>query len=412
MKEDFFKVVTPDAVFQYLYRFAPVGVETISLIPWERALGRVLAEDIVSAEDLPGFDRAVMDGFAVFAGSTFGATEAMPAYLDLVGSVAMGETPEIAINPGQAAYIATGGMLPQGADGVVMIEKARATDTLLEVYQPVAPGANMVVKDEDFKQGGVVLAAGTRLRAQELGLLAALGITEAAVYQQPKIGIISTGDEVVPPDQVPPPGHIRDVNTASLSAMIRQSGGQPLSFGIVPDDPARLKEVTSQAFRACDMVLLSGGSSVGTRDHTLDVLGALPEAEVLVHGISIRPGKPTILASVGGKALWGLPGQVTSAMIVFHVIVRPFLDKLCGVIKKSKNQYGITARASRNIPSVHGRTDYIRVTLKEKDGHLYAHPVFGKSGLLNTMIAADGFIEIDADAEGLNADAEVLVYLF
>ncbi len=411
MSDAFFQVVKPAAVFRHIDIFPPVDTETV---PAGQALDRVLAEDLLSPADLPGFARAVMDGYAVQAASTFGAGEGLPAYLTLRDGVAMGTVPEFFLGPGEAAPVATGGMLPAGADSVIILEKTRAVDEhLLEVYQPVAPGANMVAADEDVKQGERILSAGIRLRPQESGLLAALGVTRVTVYRQPVIGIISTGDELVPVEQTPPPGHIRDVNTATLSALAEKAGCRPRAYGIVVDDVSRLEEITIRAFDECDLVLLSGGSSVGIRDYTLQVLAALPQAELLVHGIAIRPGKPTILARVGEKALWGLPGQVTSAIIVFSVIVRPFIDHLAGLASSFRNvRPEVTAVAARNIPSVYGRTDYVRVKLKKSADIWMAHPIFGKSGLLNTMLTAEGLIAIDADTEGIAADTPVSVMLW
>lgn len=411
MKDAFFTVVSPETVLAHLDRFQAMPVETIPLLDCGR---RVLGRDITASADIPGFDRAVMDGFAVQAASTFGASEGSPAYFNRVGEVAMGEAPSLAIGPGQAAAVATGGMLPRGADSVVVKEQVRLIDdTLMEVYKPVAPGANMVAADEDFKQGRTVLTAGTMLRAQEIGLLAAMGQTKVPVFQKPRIGIISSGDEIVPADTTPGPGFIRDANTYSLAALTSDAGGLPVPLGISPDDYDALYQKTTAACRECDLILLSGGSSVGSRDFTLDVISALPDSEVLTHGIAIRPGKPTILADVGGKPLWGLPGQVTSAMIVFTVIVKPFLRRIAGLSDPAgREQPLLPAVAGRNIPSANGRTDYIRVSLTETDGQLVANPVFGKSGLFNSMTGADGLVKIDADTEGLDRGAPVAIIPF
>lgn len=411
MKETFFTVVPPETVLSLVDRFEPVSRETVPLL---QAHDRVLAGDIVATDNLPGFARSTMDGFAVRAAATFGASETNPVYLALKGSVVMGAAPDFSLAPGEAAAIPTGGMLPGGADGVVMIEHTRLIDqTLLEIAKPAAPGENATAADEDYKKGEIALSRGTRLRSQETGLLAALGVTEITVFRKPRIGIISTGDEVVPVVSRPAPGQVRDVNTHTLSALAEAAGGLAISYGIVADDLERLHEVTATALAECDMVVLSGGSSLGTRDYTLELIDTLPESELLVSGIAIRPGKPTLLARVGGKPFWGLPGQVTSAMIVFSVIVRPFINRLAGDRPDAPGpDRPISALAGRNIPSVNGRVDYIRVRLAEENGARRAYPVFGKSGLLRSMIEADGLIKIDADTEGINAGTPVSVFCF
>ncbi len=411
MKETFFKVVPPETVLCLVDRFDPVSKETITLV---QAHNRVLAEDIVATGSLPGFARSAMDGYAVRAAATFGASEANPAYLETKGTVAMGESPDFALGPGEAAAIPTGGMMPEGTDSVVIIEHTRMVDDrLLEIFKPVAPGQNVMAADEDYKKGEIALNRGSRIRSQEAGLLAALGITNVTVFRKPKIGVISTGDEVVPADMDPSPARIRDVNTHTLSALVETAGGRAISYGIVNDHLEHLTEKTATALAECDMVVLSGGSSLGTRDYTLELIDKLPESELLVSGIAIRPGKPTILARVAGKPFWGLPGQVTSAMIVFSVIVRPFINRLAG--RRSDNTVTdrtISALAGRNIPSAHGRVDYVRVRLAEEQGDIRAFPVFGKSGLLRSMVEADGLIAIGADTEGIDAGTPVTVLCF
>jgi molybdopterin molybdotransferase len=271
----------------------------------------------------------------------------------------------------------------------------------------------MVAEDEDFKKGDVAILRGTRLRSQELGVLAALGIVSVPVYRKPVVAIIPTGDEVVAVEKTPPPGCIRDVNTHTLAGLVTGAGGVPVLFDLVPDDRMALRNVMAKALATCDMVLLSGGSSVGARDFTIAAMEDLADARILVHGIGMRPGKPTILAKVGGKAVWGLPGQVASAMVVFMMIVRPFVEHVAGQASVlTRPRHRVTARLWRNVPSVQGRIDYVRVKLVEKEGTLWAQPIFGKSGLLNTMTWADGVIEIDADTEGINAGEPVGVVLF
>jgi len=372
--------------------------------------GRILSKDIHANVDLPNFMRSTMDGYAVRASSTFGASEANPAYLSVIGSVIMGESPPFTIEPGQAAEISTGGMLPDGADSAVMIEHTEAVDHInIEVYRSVAPGQNILEKGEDIAKNTVLVSGGKRLRAQETGLLAAFGQKKIMVYKKPVIGIISTGDEIVPVDETPGPGQIRDINMYTLSGLVKNAGADPVTFGIVRDDFDDLLEKCTMALDKSDMVLISGGSSVGTRDFTIEVLTALPHAQILVHGISISPGKPTILARTHHQAIWGLPGQVVSAMVVFEVVVKPFIEQISGLSLKYKKDFKLPARLSRNISSSQGRADYIRVRLTQKNGVLWAEPILGKSGLINTMVKADGLIEIGVNTEGLDKGAEVEV---
>jgi len=406
--KDFFKVTDLQRVLEFVSLFPAVETEIITL---EKTHGRILAEDIAADIDLPGFSRSTMDGYAVRASSTFGASEENPAYLNVVGQISMGESPSFSIGQGEAARIATGGMLPEGADSVIMIEHTEILDDkTIEAYKSAAPGQHAIEKGEDFAEGNIVLHAGQKIRPQETGLLAAFGKEKVNVFKQPVVGIISTGDEVVPLSEIPLPGQIRDINTFSLSGQVAEAGGVPISFGIVKDDYNKLLAKCSEAFLSCDMVLISGGSSVGTRDFTIEVLSALPDSEIIVHGISISPGKPTILARSGKKAIWGLPGHVVSAMVVFDVVVKPFIEKTSGLSQQQKKKFAITALLSRNVASAQGRTDYIRVKLIENDGILWAEPIMGKSGLINTMVKADGLIEVGKNVEGLEKGSVVKVF--
>ena len=406
MKE-FFKVTDLQTVLEYRAKFPQVKTEEIPLV---ETVGRILAQDVVADDDLPDFPRAIVDGYAVKGASTFGSSEGNPAYLTLSGSIAMGESPEIAVGPGEAAQIATGGMLPPGADSVVMIEHTEAIDdTTIEVYRSVAPGQNMIAIGEDIKKQTQVLLKGQLIRPQEAGLLAALGKQMVTVYQRPVIGVISTGDEIVPISKTPSRGQIRDINTYTLAGLIQDAGAVAISYGIVRDNFDTLFKKCKLALEQCDMVLVSGGSSVGARDFTVDVLSDLQDAKILVHGISISPGKPTILAKVQKKAFWGMPGHVVSAMIVFARVVRPFVEHLSGQAAGQKKEIRLQARLSRNVASRQGRIDFIRVQLRPVEGQLWADPVLGKSGLISTMVKADGLIEIDINTEGLDKGTVVEV---
>jgi molybdopterin molybdotransferase len=410
--KDFFKVTPLEDVYKYIPNFIQTDSEDI---PLTEAEGRIIAGDIHADVDLPDFARSIVDGYAVKAATTFGASEGNPGYLTLNGVVEMGILPDFTIDRGEAAHMPTGGMLPQGADGVVMIEHTEALDdTTIEIYKSVAPGQNVIEKGEDFKNGELILRHRQRIRPQETGLLAAFGHKMITVYKKPRVGIISTGDEIVSLDQIPGPGQIRDINTYTLSSLVQKAGGIPLAFGTVKDDYDALFEVCTQAFDQTDMVFLSGGSSVGTRDFTIEVFSALPDAKVLVHGIPISPGKPTILASIRQKPFWGLPGHVVSAMVVFSAVVKPFLDHLAGLSPQTpnNNSFRIPARLTRNLSSAQGRIDFIRVRLRREKEELWADPVLGKSGLINTMVKADGLIEVGMNTEGLDKGSEVSVILF
>ena len=408
MKE-FFKVKTIDQALEYAVQFPRMASEKVSLTD---SVGRILAEDIKSDIDLPDFSRSIMDGYAVRGSSTFGAGEGNPAFLNITGTVSMGNKPDLCVGPGEAVRISTGGMLPPDADSVVMVEHTEEIDdTTIEVYRSVAPGQNMVKVGEDIKKGEVILRCGGKIRPQEAGLLAALGKQTVPVYKKPLIGIISTGDEVVAVDESPGPGQIRDVNIYTLAGLIQEIGATPIPFGIVRDDYEALLAKSSQALAQCDIVLVSGGSSVGARDFTIDVITALEDSEILFHGISISPGKPTILARVQNKAFWGLPGHVVSAMVVFSRIVKPFTEHVSGCSDAYRKKIRLTAKLSRNLASAQGRVEFIRIRLKQKEGVLWAEPILGKSGLISTMVKADGLIEIGMNTEGIDEGTQVEVIL-
>lgn len=406
MKE-FFKVMDLPGVLALAGEFPPVCTEDVSLL---ESFNRVLGTDVKSDIDIPDFSRSTMDGYSVCASSTFGASEANPAYLNIIGTVGMGERPSFPVRVQEAAKISTGGMMPDGSDAVVMVEHTDTLDdTTLEVYKSVAPGQHMIEVGEDIKKGSTILVKGRKIRAQEFGLLAALGRQTVTVYKKPTVGIISTGDEIVSVEETPGPGQIRDMNSFTLSALVQKAGGTANRYGIVRDNYESLYEKSVLALSQCDMVLISGGSSVGARDFTTAVLSAIPDSVILVHGISISPGKPTILAKTGKKAFWGLPGHVVSAMVVFQVIVKPFIQQISGLMPQPK--WKIPAVLTRNVSSAQGRTDFIRVRLIQKDGVVLAEPILGKSGLINTMVKADGLIEIGINTEGLDKGSPVGVML-
>jgi len=411
--QGFFQLISTADFLGLLERFQPLAAEQLPLV---RGLGRVLAGDITVPEPLPPFARATMDGFAVRARDTFGCSDSEPALLTIAGEIAMGSpASELALQPGQTAAIWTGGALPVLADSVVMVEFTHRLDDLtVEIQRPVAPGDNVIRRGEDYELGAVVLRRGHKLRPQDLGVLAGIGITRATVHRRPRVAIISTGDELVPPDQKPAPGKIRDINSTTLAALVEECGGEPLALGITSDS---VEELTKGCRRAlalpADVVLLSGGSSVGRRDFTLEVFKRLEQTEVLAHGVSIRPGKPTILARRENVAFFGLPGHVGSAIVVFHLLVRPLLSRLAGTTA-IPGLRRIIAVASEQIPSVIGREDYVRVALHQGNIHrrIIATPVYGKSGLLNPLVRSDGLLVIHRDTEGLDQGEEAEVLLF
>lgn len=409
---EFLKVKTAEEVLRLIDDLAPLEEETV---PLAKAAGRVLSRDLRAPCDVPHFRRAVMDGYAVRARDTFGASESLPALLTVAGEVLMGRPAERALGPGEAIAVPTGGAMPEGADALVMVEYTQDEgDGTIEVTRPVAPGDNVLETGDDIAQGSLLFSAGRRLRAQDVGVLAAVGVPSVPVFRVPRVAVLSTGDEIVSPDvPVVPVGKIHDINTFVLAAQVREAGAVPGWTRVVPDDLDELASACRQALTDHDVVLLSGGSSVGARDYTVQVLERLDGAELLVHGVAIRPGKPTILARIGPRILWGLPGQPASAMIVFSAFVRPSLLRLQGMkLDRSFQMQTCQAVLRRTMPSVHGRADYIRVQLSEEQGSVFAEPVFGSSAMISTLARADGYVIVPEHVEGYDVGTEVTVHLF
>jgi molybdopterin molybdotransferase len=378
-------------------------------VPLLEAAGRVLAEPVVALEDLPAFARSAMDGFAVRAQDTFGAAEAMPALLQVAGEVAMGGAPARPLCPGQAMRIATGGMLPEGADAVVMVEYTEllGSDTVA-VYRAAAPGENTIRRGEDLKAGVVALEAGRILRPQDIGALAALGRQAVLVSVRPQVAVISTGDELVPPENIPGPGQVRDVNSYLLAALVQEAGAVPLLFGIVPDREDKLHQALSEA-SGCDCVVLSGGSSAGARDLTTAAIGRLGRPGVLFHGVSMRPGKPLIFGVVEGRPYFGLSGNPTSALVGFVLFVRPLLFALSGA---REERIRLFARVERSLSSAGGREDYFRAFIYARDGELWARPILGQANLISTALRGNALLRIPQDSEGVETGEKVEVILF
>ncbi len=410
---EFFRLRTRKEVLALYDRFAPVGVEELGLA---EAFGRVLAAPITAPEDVPGFLRATMDGYAVRAPDTFGASVGAPQYLEIKGEVPMGVASGRGVANGETLRVATGAMLPPGADAVVMVEySAEHPDGTLEVRRAVAPGENVLQPGEDVTRGEVIFLTGRPLRPQDIGLLAALGITQVSAYQKPRVAIISSGDEIVPLNRRPAPGQVRDSNAYLAAAQVAAWGGLPRLHGIVPDDFGALRAALAEALNTTDLILISGGSSVGVRDLTLNAIQDLPGAEILVHGVALRPGKPTILASLGKpgpKPLLGLPGHPASAAVVMEVLGWPLLTRLAGLTDPPRWGRTVTALLSRNLAGATGREDYVRVRLRREEDTLWADPVLGPSGLLSPLVKSDGLVMIPLGVEGLLKGEEVSVQVF
>lgn len=365
-----------------------------------QAVGRIASSDIFSKEDIPGFDRSTVDGYAVVSSDTFGCSGTYPAQLELSPEILMGDEAVRFISTGKAAYVPTGGRIPEGSDSVVMIEYCEDPgDGYIYIEKPSAPGSNIIFKGDDIRKDAQAVKAGTVLRPQEAGVLAAIGITGVNVKRKLRLGIISTGDELVEAGKIPGAAQIRDVNSYSIYAEATNYGIGARFFGIVRDNFKELLETTKIALQECDIIAISGGSSVGNRDETPEVITALGEPGVLIHGISIKPGKPTIIGKAGKKPVIGLPGHPVSAMIVFKIIVRYLIDTMNGI--KRKYNPSLNAYMSENYSSNNGRTEYLPVSLVNTDKGFLAQPVPGKSGLIATLSRADGYVEIKRGCEGL-----------
>jgi molybdopterin molybdotransferase len=407
----FFNVLPPDEALQALLERLDYRVDPES-VPTSEALGRVLFDDVASAEDLPAFPRSTMDGYSVRSADTFGATEGLPAYLEVVGAVPMGTAPTVSLSTGEVATAFTGGMLAGNADAVVMVENTQPTgDSSIEVLRPVAPGENMAQAGEDVRSGDAVLPAGHVVRPQDIGGLLALGITDARVARKPRVAIVSTGDELVQPGETPGPGRIRDINSYTISALVDRSGGVPHRIGLIPDILSLQQDAARRGLDQSDMLVFSAGSSVSSRDLTAEVIRNLGTPGILAHGISFKPGKPTIVALVDGKPVFGLPGNPVSAAVVFDMLVRPAIFWIAGCAEPPPLP-SVTATLSRDVPSVSGRQDIVQVRLECRDGKLVAEPIFGGSGLIFTLVQADGAITVPLDKGGLYAGEQVEVRLY
>ena len=397
----FLSVIPVDDALRVISRISPGSSE--EMVSLSDVFGRVLSQDIRSDVDIPGFDRSTVDGYAVRSADTIGAGEAIPSMLTLSGRVSMGDTSDQSVLTGCCMYIPTGGSLPSGADAVVMIEYCEELGDQILIHRPVAQGENVISCGEDFASDRVAIQAGTRISSRVAGILAACGRSHVPVSCRPRIGIISTGNELVPVHTIPDGAQIRDVNTWLCAGFVTEQGGIPVISGIIEDEVQSLAKVLHEMLASCDAVLISGGSSKGERDICADIIAS--RGEVLVHGIAISPGKPTIIGIADGKPVIGLPGHPASAYVILLVIVRELLNKMTG---KNGDEGRLHIRLKESVHSAQGREDYVRAVLEGE----FVVPVLGRSGLTNTLLHSDGVIRIPASVEGYEAGDLVEVILW
>lgn len=375
--------------------------ETVSLYD---SVGRILFSDVLSRENIPSFDRSTVDGFAVKASDTFGSSESIPSQLNIIGEILMGEKADTEIGEGECVKISTGGMLPKGADSVVMVEHTDTTFTdFCLVFKSVSPFENVTKKGDDIKENDLIFEKGRIITSREVGVLACLGISKVHVAKRPKVGIISTGDEIVPVDGEAPFGKIRDINSHILSSLMKELGCDSTQYGIVKDDYNEINSAVKKAVCENDVVLISGGSSAGARDMTADIISSL--GELYLHGIAMKPGKPTIVGKIDGKAVFGLPGHPTAAYFVALRLVKPLIDMM---LCRNKSERIIKGRLMQNISSNHGREELVCVKINDNG----IQPIFGKSGVISLLSQSDGYIIIERNREGMKQGDEAQVILF
>ncbi len=447
---EFLRLIPPDEARTLLFSHLPGPIdeapngnkENSEVIDTTLSTGRVTAEDIFAPHALPEFPRSTVDGYAVQADDTFGASNSLPAYLNLAGEVPMGGSPSFDLKGGQCGVIHTGGMLPNGADAVVMLEYSQQIpgtprddgypSNEIEVTKAVAKGENVIAVGEDVTKGALVIPIGRKIRPAEVGGLMALGITSLRVAKKPRVGLISSGDEIVAPGEVPAKGQVRDVNAYTLGSLVTKSGGDPVLYGIVPDQMSQLKATAAKALADCELLVITAGSSASTRDMTAEVIGSLGLPGVLVHGINTKPGKPTILGVCSGKVVIGLPGNPVSALVNGYLFVVPVIERLLGLRYgdpgKTAPYPSVLAYLTVNLPSQAGREDWWPMKLTQvsraSEGmsvdaahhdvidRWQADPIFGKSNLIFTLVNADGLLRIPPDVTGFSAGERVEVVLF
>ncbi len=408
----FRKLVTLDEAQQIIQNHLRAKSSSIEEIPLLEAHNRVLAKDAIATLDIPPFNRSTVDGYAVKAKDTFGAEESRPAKLKVCGAVSIGKLPRAKVASGKAAEIVTGAPMPEGADAVVMVEDTERKGNFVHVFAAVARDENVMKAGSDIRKSETVLKAGQLLGSREIGVLAAVGIARVRVHAVPRVAVLSTGAEVTEPGDRLPPGRIYDINAYSLSAAVLESGGKPILMGVFPDDRIRLKKALEEALDVADVIVTSGGVSVGPKDIMPQTVDSLGKPGVIVSGIAIKPGKPATVAIVDGKPIFSLPGHPTSALLVFHLLARPIIAEMAG--RRTERSLEMKAFAGMRMFSARGRRTFVMVRLRrDKSGRLVADAVeSGQSGAITTLAKADGFVEVAENQQFIDADEEVVVRLF
>ena len=407
---DFLKVKPIEQALEIIDNHPTPSLPTINVKTIDSLL-RTVSTPLTSSSNLPGFDRSTMDGYAVRATDTYGASQSQPSYLNLVSEITMGSIPKTKIKVGQAAKILTGGMIPESADAVVMVEYTELIDSsLIEIIKPVAPGENIIKIGEDIKENDPVFEVGHVIRPQDIGGLLALGITQTPVFERPKIGVISTGDELINPEIEPTKGQVRDINSYTVSSLVQKHGGEPIIFGINKDEFEVQFNSAQKALTECSLLVISAGSSTSSRDLTSQVISSLGEPGILMHGLAHKPGKPSIIGSVENKLIFGLPGNPVSAMIIFELLVKRAINN---ILRSTKELITPTqAILTTDIPSINGREEHVPVKLyNSQSGRLMAEPVFGKSNLIYTLIKSDGIVIVPINKSGIYSGDLVDVFI-
>ncbi len=413
MRKGFLTLTDADE-FRRIIFAAPDTVEG-EPIATSDALGRIPVSDIRSPIDLPEFRRSTVDGFAAKSSDTHGASDSIPVYLDLVDDIPIGTSPARPIVAGQAARVVTGGMIPEGADAIVMLEYTQvAHETTLEVRRPAAHLENVAQIGEDIARNALVVPATIPLRPFDIGALMGVGITQITVFKKPRVTVFSTGNEVVSPTEIPPLGKVRDINTYAVAAGVAQAGGRPIVLPPVGDDLDLLKKTIGNSVRTSDMIILSGGSSVGNMDFTVAAINETGSPGVIVHGLAVKPGKPTIYGVVDDVPVFGLPGHPAGAMVVFLLFVAPLIRKIGGGGELDPFGRTMTAQITRSIHGSPGRHVYVPVVIEPTDGDGLpkAAPLLGKSGAISILTKSNGIVAIPPMKEGLRAGEHVEVYLY
>ncbi|HYE81771.1 MAG TPA: gephyrin-like molybdotransferase Glp [Clostridia bacterium] len=383
------------------------GYEEVEII---KALSRTAFEDVFSQVNIPDFNRSTVDGYAVVTKDTYGAGESMPAFLNITGKVEMGKATALKVSSGSCVYVPTGGMIPEGADGMLMIEYVEPVDEgMLAAHSPVAPGENIIFTGDDVKLGEKVISRGRVIRSRDIGVLCAAGISHVKVSKKPRVAVVSTGDEIVDPFGQISPGQVRDINTYTLSAMVQELGGEVTGSIVVRDDYELIRSTVDELSKSNDIVVISGGSSVGAKDNTEKVIDSFGEPGVFVHGVAVKPGKPTILGRVGNAAVFGLPGHPVSAVVIFKLFVEELIGRLLG---KNDERLFINALCSSNLHSSPGKETYQMVELEEGENSITAKPIHAKSAAISQLSKAHGVIRIPVNKEGIKKGEAVKVELF